>query len=216
VRSATLHMRAAIGPERGGDELAMRLDGPFALARARTLPTMRIVYARSAGAATTAATLVSTPDRAWVLAPDGRAVALPEASLRILRGKGGGGGRTLGSLHVDRWVRDAKLADGAGGTQRITGRLDVEALLRDLRAAGARIPELDGPNASRLNAALRSSTVTVVTGRDDRMLRSLDAGAVLDVPPALRARVRGAAVRISFHLGLERVNRPVRVRPPSG
>jgi hypothetical protein len=208
-------MCAAIGPERGGDELAMRLDGPFALASARTLPTLRIVYARSAGATTTAATLVSTRDRAWVLAPDGRVVALPEASLRILRGKGGTG-RTLGALHVDRWVRDAKLADAGGGTQRITGRLDVEALLRDLRAAGARIPELDGPNASRLNAALRRSTVTVVTGRDDRMLRRLDADAVLDVPPALRRRLQGAAVRISFHLGLERVNLPVRVRPPSG
>jgi hypothetical protein len=212
VRSATLHMRMSIAPARGGDGLAVGLDGPFALPRRSELPTARVVYTRQAGQSTARGTLISTPSAAFVRT-GGATMRLPDETARTLRA--GTASSPLGTLHVDEWIDHARLSGAHAGTRRVTGRFDILAVLRDLRAAGASVPRLSGAEARHLAEAVRSSSVRLVTGRKDHLLRSLDAEAVLDVPTALRRRVGGLALRIRFRLSLDRVNRPVRVRAPA-
>lgn len=232
VRSGTLTLRFVLRPARGGADggVGVELRGPFSLAGRGPLPVARVRYTQIAGPRRVPATFIST-GRAAFVAVAGTTYRLPRdrtASLRALGGGGGGarGGRGLDALRLDarRWVRDPKLTDGpdvAGdATDRVTGELNPAAALTDLLGAAGRTgagPRFDAREAKDLSQRVRSSSVEVLTGARDRLLRRLEVSADLDVPPNLRARVGGrAALHLDFELGVARPNRPVHVAAPAG
>ena len=218
VRSGELDMRFALRPdvpEQPG--MSVQVRGPFMLPRGNELPTARIEYVQALGETTTSATLTSTPVAAFVRM-NGIDYRLPAEEAGALRGSSGRGAVTVDALHVDDWIEQPRLTED-GSVQRVRGQLDVVAALRDVseavRGAGGSMAEVTDAQAKTLRDAVRSSSVELVTGREDRFLQRLRGVAVLDVPPELRTRLTGAGVRVSFELRLSAVNRPVSVRAPA-
>ena len=217
VRSGVLDMRVALRPDRSSEPgMSVELTGPFMLPRVGELPTARIDYVQTLGQTRTAARLTSTPRAAYV-GVGGVEYRLPPGEAAGLRGSSRRGAITVEDLHVDEWIESPTLTE-AGDFQRVRGRLDVVAALRDvsaaIRRAGGSVTGVTDVQADLLRDAVRSSSVELVTGREDRFLRRITGLAVLDVPPRLRSRLTGAGVRVSFQLRLGAVNRPVSVRPP--
>ena len=219
VRTGRMALRVVLEPlDRSANGISVSVRGPFALARPGRLPVAQLEYVQAAGPNRAQATLISVSDRAFVRLR-GRDYRLPEAQAAALRSPATGGGVTLGQLHVADWIEDPKVADAGGGLQRVTGRLDLAAALRDILAVGRRTggsgPRLDAEQVRRLSESVRASSVEVLTGSDDRMLRRIRGSASVTLPPSLRRSAGGPGIRVSFDFGLEDVNRPVSVRAPA-
>jgi hypothetical protein len=220
VHSANLYLRIGLHPldsPRGG--LALSLNGPFSLPAAGELPTARITYVQSAGSRRTVATLISTPREAFV-SLRGASYRLPERLAERLRTTGPRRGSvSLAQLHVADWIENPSAHDAPGGAERVTGRLDVVAAVRDVlaaqRRAGGNALELSSREARRLRESVRSSSVELVTGRQDRQLRRLRGSATVAVPTRLRRQLGRLSLRMAFEMRLRDVNRPVQVRAPA-
>jgi hypothetical protein len=223
VRRGTLTLRFVMRPGQGqgAGGVGVELRGPFSMAGDGPLPVARVAYTQLAGDRRARATFISTGRTAYVEV-GGTTYRLPReraAQLRL-----GDGGRGLDALRLDarRWVRDPKLSDGprvAGDeTDRVTGELNAAAALSDLLAAARRNgagPGLSAGEGRRLARRVRESSVEVLTGAKDRLLRRLRMQADLDVPEDLRDRVGGrAALHVDFELGVAGPNRPVEVAAP--
>ena len=219
IRSGDLAFRFTLSPHgaKGASDVGLTLTGPFAFRGKGELPILGVTYTRIAGSQRTTARLDSDGRSAKVV-QDGRTVTLTAAQAASLERAGGSG---LGGLGVDpsRWIDHAKLASGpsldGAATDRITGDLDAEATARDLLAAAGRSGAgggLDAKDARRLKDAVRSSSVEVITGHGDRLLRRLSVTVTLDVPPELRGRVPGAtALDMQLRFAVAKPNRPVSV-----
>lgn len=219
LRSGDLSLELRLNPAGGGDGVGIELRGPFSLAGPGPLPVARIAYVQSAGPRSTRATFISTGREAFV-ATGGRTVRLPADRLRGLR-VGTGASRSLDDLglRVDRWVRDARTADGprldGQATDRITGTLDARQALGDLARASGGAAGVSAEEAKRLAGTVERSAIEVVAGREDHLLRRLRLSVRLAVPPSLRAQVGGAAgLEVSFRMSIGRPNRPVTVAAP--
>ena len=224
VRSGTLSLRFVLRPGRGAGDggVGVELRGPFSLAGDGRLPVARVAYTQIAGDRRARATFISTGRAAYV-AVGGQTYRLPADRTAALRlGDGGRQGLDAPRLDARRWVREPKLSDGpevAGDeTDRVTGKLDAPAALADLLAAARRNgagPKLSASEARRLSRRVRESSVEVLTGTRDRLLRRLRMQADLDVPEDLRDRVGGrGALHVDFELGVAGPNRPVKVTAP--
>jgi hypothetical protein len=244
IRSGDLDARlviAAEGPKRTG-ATGFELRGPFELARsAGDLPKARIAYTQIAGSRRATVTLVSTGERAYIEVR-GKAYELTSDQERQLREAGGplGGGSgsgapgatasPTGSLDLAAWLREPDLSGGGsiGGaeTDRVTGEVDVARVVTDVLGAAERLGvsgeaagggALRGAGDERLDRALAASSIELLTGREDRLLRRLQLGIKLD---AKAAAGDGAslgdveAVRVDLELAIERPNTPVRVDAP--
>ena len=244
IRSGDLDAKlviAAEGPKRTG-ATGFELRGPFELARsAGDLPKARIAYTQIAGSRRATVTLVSTGERAYIEVR-GKAYELTPDQERQLREAGGplGGGSgsgapgataaPTGSLDLAAWLREPDLSAGEriGGaeTDRVTGEVDVASVVTDVLGAAERlgVPReavgggaLRGAGDERLDRAVSASSIELLTGREDRLLRRLQLGVKLD---AKAAAGDGAslgdveAVRVDLELAIERPNTPVRVDAP--
>lgn len=225
VGSGDIDMRLAVRPDGVDDaETGFALRGPFRLARRRgALPEARVAYTQVAGSRRARVTLVSAGGRAFVEVA-GRAYRLPPERARALRlgrrgGTGGGpAGRT--SQELVRWIEDPRL-ERRGDTDRITARVNVpeavNGLLRlssALGGEGGPVP-LRGRAADELQRAARTAEAEMITGHEDRLLRLLRLEVVLRGERTARTELgtlRGA--RITFRLGVQRPNAPVRVAAP--
>jgi hypothetical protein len=124
-------------------------------------------------------------------------VATYEQSLKS-RKAGSSGGLVLGSLGIDftKWLPDARNEGSAqvgdAETIKISGKADVKRVIADLdkiteRAAALNVPGASGRIPQKLTpqqkqaseAAIKSLTVTVYTGAQDRILRRLTVNADL-------------------------------------
>jgi hypothetical protein len=124
-----------------------------------------------------------------------------------------GGGLAGLDLDLGSWIGDAQSEDGPGDTERITGKLDVGAAMADLaRLASQRLP---ADIRQRLVESVSESSVEVVTGRKDRLLRKLRVRVTLTIPREAEA-VLGSTGRakLEFDADLAKVNQPVRVDAP--
>ncbi len=218
IHGGDLDLELRLVPK-GSAGIGVALRGPFALSAERRLPVADITYEQRAGA-TTRATFTSTGSRAWVTT-QGRTVRLQGAQLQGLR-VGAGKTQSLADLGLDvgSWIR--KPRTGAGprldgvATERITGDLDAEQALGDLARASGQ-DGLGPDEGKRLGRTVSRSSITLVTGKEDRLLRSLRLRATLDVPPELRAKTGGtSALDVRLDLRLRGINRPVRVSAPPG
>jgi hypothetical protein len=207
----------------GGRGVGFRLEGPFSLRRHTRLPIARMNYTQLLGKRELPATLISTGRSAFVRV-DGTTYRLPPGqadALRIVSRSA----RGLDGLQLDigRWMRDAKSSGGpeiAGDeTDRITGKVRIGPALHDVLSAARKAGAAQLPSAKdigQLDHAVTDSSVELLTGKKDRLLRRLRLNIGLDVPDRLRKRLGTAArLQIDFELGVARPNRRVRVHAPS-
>jgi len=62
-----------------------------------------------------------------------------------------------------------------------------------------------------------ASSIEILTGKDDRLLRRLRLSVALDIPPELRPKTGGTtALEVKVDMALREVNRPVRVSALGG
>jgi hypothetical protein len=225
IHSGRMDFRFTLSPhgDAGKGAVGVELSGPFAAAEGSGLPQLEMTYTRLAGTQRSEAQIVSTGDAAFVVS-DGRTVRLTSAQSEPLRGalssKAG-----LGGLGVDpsRWISGAKLSDGptvdGAKTDRVTGKLRAGAALKDLaqiakRSGGAAVSDAD---VERLDKSVSSSSVEVVVGQEDHLLRALTVRMSLELPPKLRSRVPGAGgVDAELVMRIGKPNSPVKVGAPAG
>lgn len=227
IHSGDLTLRLILASGRGGDAgqgVGVDLRGPFSFAAKGPLPVARMAYTQIAGSRRVPATFIST-GRAAFVAVNGTTYRLPRKEADVLRvGAAKAGATGLDALRLDarRWVRDPRLTSGpkVGGqeTDRVTGDLNAGPALTDLLGAASRAGSgsgLRGADARRLSETVRSSSIEVLTGREDRLLRRVKVSVDLDVPESLRRQVGGrAALHLDFELGVARPNREVHVAAP--
>ena len=226
----------------GGDTRAgFKLAGPFAFPNGGGLPVGKLAYTQIAGERQATVTLISTGEEAFVEA-NGRTYVLPERQADRLRvvgaslgasggssdsgGSGEASGRGLGTVGLDAWLVDPEVSEGGevGGaeTERVSAELDVVRAANDLLALlaafqGGPAAQIEGRDAEILRGATEEATVELLTGKEDRLLRSLvvDLRLSADAPDKLREQL-GPIGRAHFRLELviANPNEPVRVEAP--
>ena len=163
---------------------------------------------------------------------EGRAYELPEARLAGLRATDAPEeqGSGLQRLEVAKWARDPEVADAGQldgvAVQRVTSVVDVPRAIADIVAVGNQLGAgedqvlrpLDADGARRLERAVRSSRLEVITGKEDRLLRRLRldvtfaAGDLGDLQSALGPL---AGSRLHLEIDLVGFNRRVEVQAPA-
>ena len=206
VESGTLHVRLETAAADSGP-VGFDLDGRFAEGDGE-YPVLDLTATRLLGDTELATQVLSTGDAVFVTVDD-TTYEVPEEDAGELAGLG------LGGLDVAGWVLDPQESDGEEvdgvATRRITGRLDVVALLADLaaveiRSGGEALPELDDEAEERLRALVQDDEVEVLVGADDGIVRRVRASAELagTVPAELQdalGRVANARLEVLVELG---------------
>lgn len=214
IHSGVLDLKLLVQPHGGGSPFGFELRGPFAL-RNGGLPVARIAYTQTASGQSATATFVSNGKKAWIVSSAGTR-QLSDAQARGLAFPGGFSGLDIGS-----WIKDAKVSDGGAGLDRVTGTLDVVAAANGLRGvaglSGKSVPEISGDDASRLRSATRSSSVVLLTTKNDHLLRRLAVSADLGfaVPASLKQALGSdVGARVQFVLAITRPNSHIVVSGP--
>lgn len=225
IQSGTMTMRL-VARAGGGEEAGFELEGPFSLAEDGPLPVADITVTQIAGAERGTTRFISTGAKAY-LELEGTSYELPPEQFGPDGSGSSEGDEGLGELDIGDWFIEPTVSDGSEvdgeATERVRARLDVVAAVNDLVTVardlgGVDLAALEGPNAEQLRRTVRAATVDVLTGKDDRLLRSLtmkvDLG--VDGPEELR-RLLGslAAAHIDFELTIADPNEPVHVEAPA-
>jgi hypothetical protein len=211
IRSGELSFRAVLSPD-GGEPVGLELAGPFSIER-DGLAVTEMRSTRIIGGERVEATVISTGERAWVKTA-GQTQELSGEQAEALEIRAGKGGLAGIELDLDAWIKDAKSEEGPGATEKITGSLDVAAALDDLARAAKQ--ELPADVRERLVDAVRKSSVELVTGKEDRLLRRLRVRATIDVPQDLEALIGTAGLAtLELDADLAKINQPVEVQPPA-
>lgn len=218
IDSGRLSLALRLSGEGGGvTPLDVTVTGPFNAANKKTLP--RFAFEVSTGSGTDAAAgIISTGRRGYVTA-GGQAFVLTDAGYRRLRSeyeqtqrasdaraKRSGGFAALGLSPLDWVAGDATVADadvGGTPTRRVSGELDVAALLSDAdtllgrsSAVGGRttasVPKgIDAATRAAIERSVKTAKVTVDAGRDDGTLRQITLRLILAVADADRKTLGG-------------------------
>ncbi|HSH62168.1 MAG TPA: hypothetical protein VK988_21470 [Acidimicrobiales bacterium] len=204
--------------------------GPFAVSEDEgSLPVADLEYTRITGAERRTTRFVSTGIRAFVEV-DGTVQELDADQVEPLRVRGDEGDVGLEGLALRTWLEEPRLApattvDGVA-SERIDGAADPVAALNDLVALSAQfgvsgddLPRLDGEGAEQVRRAAQASTVDLLTGTDDRLLRHLEL--IIELGPSgageeLRTALGDlGGARLRFTLDVAAVNQPVSVDAPA-
>lgn len=191
--------------------LSVRVAGPYENAPARQLPRFDLSVSISSGT-TFAATATSTADKAYITI-GGTPYVLPDALFQQFKNgyaQSSSPAKTPGfsalGLSPGAWLRSPRRVGevrvGDAKTIHISADVDVPRLLQDVSKLLGRASQvgLGVPNAPKsisplqqaaIAAAVRSATVDIYTGTDDRVLRRLTVAVSLAVPQAQRALVGG-------------------------
>jgi hypothetical protein len=225
IRSGDLALKLVVLPSSGTrGRIGFEITGPFAL-RAGALPVLDVRYTQFAGARQATARLVADGRNAVAFA-GGRRIALSRSSVAELTSAGTGTSTVTTSLRIDSWLKNPRLSDGGvvagAATDHISADLDVvnaaNGLLGLLRKLGRNAPTITGSSADQLRKAVKSSSIDVWTGKQDKLLRRLDLKAKLafDVPDELK-RAFGSIVgaNVEFELQIANPNKPVHVTVPN-
>jgi hypothetical protein len=223
IRSGELFLRLVVDPrgEAGEDPFGFELSGPFALAEEEgDLPVARIAYTQIANGQEGTATFISDGQNGYVES-NGVAYELNDRDEDDLRAVGGESDDPLDGLDLDKWFVDPKERDSADG-KRVTARVDVVNAANDLieltNALRAEdLAAIEGDDARRLDEAVKSATLDLVTGNDDLLRRlKLVADIGFAVPERLREVLSSeVGSRFEFELRIEKPNEPVSVQAPA-
>ena len=227
IRSAQLGFTVDIGVS-GGPAMRMSLDGPFRDNGDGRLPSFDWRVRVEGPGQAFAARALSDGRNAFVQY-GGETYEVGEERIaelvRMQRQQGGQGGEVedlddLERLGVDltEWFPQSETDESsevAGvPTTRVTGRLDVEAALRDVREL-LRRPEIAGslggasiPEAmfDQVAKAISDPTFVLEAGEEDGKLRALSA--------SLRVREGGQSATVRLGVTLRDVDAPVQIRLP--
>lgn len=228
IRSGTLTLRVLVeGSGQFEGRAGFELHGPFAFGASGKLPQADMEYRRIAGAQETRAGFVSTGDSVFVES-GGQTYRLPDSMVAGLRSQESESDESgLRELDIGDWMVDPQVSDGGavGGaeTDRVSSKLDVVAAVNDLlevvRGVGvADLGRLTGRSAEQLRRAVKSSSVDVWTGKDDRLLRKLEIRADFAASgPAELEQALGqlGGARVTFLLEIDDPNEPVHVEAPA-
>lgn len=207
LRSADLRLRLTAEADGAPGQVGFELDGPLALGDP---PVGRVRYVQLAGRQEGSLDLLLT--RSGTFAEiDGQAYRLPAGQARPVREAA-----KLRSLDLEGLVREPKAGDGPRidgvETRRVTGELDVAAMLRDV--LGARTA---GKDAERLQRTGKGSRFEMLAGREDGRLRRLrlDVRLGAGLPAEVRRRLgTGEGARLRFALDLAKLDGKVQVQTP--
>jgi hypothetical protein len=214
-----------------GGPVTVRLFGPFTSEGDGRLPRFALDAELQGGGQRITAGVTSTGDEGFV-SFQGRDYEVSDQVFRAFRAgyeeaqKRGGSGQSFASLGMDprRWLKDARTAGeatvGDAETIKITGGVDVAALLDDVDRALAKARELGLENADKLptrlspeqrrraEQAVEDVRVEIYTGKEDSILRRLR----LDLRIADRDAGSGA---LALDLTLTGVNDDQEISAPS-
>lgn len=219
---------AAIGKgDEEADPVGFRLEGPFSFTTETPLPVARLTYARLLGKGREQqGTFISTGTAAFV-ETDGDTFEIPEDQVQGLRLDPKAGNRSSGleQLRLSSWVEEPEVVR-EGDADIITGRLDPAEAFGDLAALARQLgvpdtqelQELGDQDRERLERMVEASSVRIVSGHDDHVLRDLQVRA--DLRPTADRKIRQAlgrlgAARLDIRLTLAEVNQPVQVEAPA-
>ncbi|HEY3186329.1 MAG TPA: hypothetical protein VGJ70_02565 [Solirubrobacteraceae bacterium] len=211
----------------------LRLDGPFESVGKDKLPRFDFTLGITAAGQTFSAGGVSTGEQGW-LRVNGQAYTVPDDLFKKFRDSYLATARksakdrkptpSLAALGIDPrgWLRDPRKAGEAdiGGTRtiHITGGLNVVRLLDDVNhllnranTSGAKqvTPSLTPAQRRDVQRAVRSASVDVYTGKDDKLLRRLDVRVALK----RSGQVQGGNLR--FQLQLDALNQHQDIKAPA-
>ncbi len=211
IRSADtdIDLRVAV---RGVPELSaplrLRLSGPYISGGGKTVPRLDWRLGASALGFPVGGHLVSTGENAFLTVyGDTYEVgtdAIAAANERIA---------TAPVIHPRSWFGRPRVAgqahEGGADCERITAPLRGDAMARDLA------PLLGGLGLTETPTV--SGRATACVGFDDRVLHELEIGAVLGVPAADQAALRGAtSIALSLDLVVSDVGQPQEISVPRG
>jgi hypothetical protein len=223
IHSGVLNMQLLMNTQRSGD-VGFTVSGPFDMAGGDG-GAAQLTTVLHCGAAQTQATVTAAHGHAYV-STGGRTYRMSGAESSAVT-SAVGQAQGFSGLHLDQWITSPQVSsagtvDGVAA-DRITGTLNVPVALQDIltlqaRAQGAAAPHFDSATQQQLRNVAQSSSVEVVTGHDDRLLRSLHA--TVDLVAALPAQARAqlgdlGSVHIDFSVALSRVNQSVTVQEPA-
>ncbi len=227
LRSGRLSMKLLVEPSVEGAAIGFELIGPFELSRRDgELPLAKLRYTQIAGDRRGGIEFISDAKGAWVEV-QGRAYELPPDRVSGLRGAapGGGGEGPLGDLDIASWTSNEKSSE-SGDRERITADVEVVKAINDAvrtlgevgggDAVGALKP-ITGPDAEQLERAVKSASMELLTGKDDRLLRRLTLE--LDIGAGAPRRLAGglgdlSGATVTFEVRIDEPNRPVEVESP--
>lgn len=224
IHSGVLDMRLLMSTASSGD-VGFAVSGPFDM-QGKNDGSAQLTTVLHHGPQTAQATVTAAHGHAYV-ASGGRTYRMSDAQSGAVTATLGQA-QGFAGLRLDRWivapqVSSAGSVDGVAA-DRITGTLDVPVALQDIltlqaRAQGTAPPSFDAATEKQLANVAQASSVVIVSGHDDHLLRSLHADITLvaSLPPQARAQLGDlGSVHISFSVDLSRVNQPVTVQEPSG
>lgn len=220
--------------------LSIAVSGPFESSGKGKLPKLDIsLDIKSTGTGTATVGVVSTGDHGY-LRLQSQAFVLDDATFAKLKNsyeqsasKSKGGGPSLKSLGIDplHWLKNPTVAPGTesvGGadTYHVTAGVDVAAFAADLStllqkasalSSTTKLPSsLTAQQRQEIVSSVKSASLEVWTGKDDKTLRRLRLLVDIAVPPALRSRVGGMSTgKVSFDLTLADLNQPQEITAPS-
>lgn len=224
IRSGKMELRlVAATPE--GLRTGFELKGPFAMPEGEELPKANLTYTRYAGTTEDTFGFISTGEAAFLRVGE-RSYRLPDERIESMRGSENAGRRgPFSGLDLDDWVTDAEVSatQNGSGTETISGDLDVVAAVNDMLGiardyGGVDRPDIEGEDAERIRNAVKRAGLELVTGREDRILRSLavttDFGT--DPPEAFRRALEGVSgVNFTLELRITEPNSDVSVEAPA-
>jgi hypothetical protein len=209
IRSADtdIDLRVAVRgvPELSGP-LRLRLSGPYVSGGGRTVPRLDWRLGASALGFPVGGHLVSTGENAFLTVyGDTYEVgtdAIAAANERIA---------TAAAIHPRSWFGRPRVAgqahEGGVDCERISAPLRGDAMATDLSPLLGELGFTETPTVS--------GRATACVGFDDRVLHELEIGAVLGVPAADQATLRGAtSIALSLHVSISDVGQPQEISVP--
>jgi hypothetical protein len=237
-----LDLNADLNGVKGVDgPVGLKLNGPFQSDGAGKLPKFDLnltVLASgssfSAGAVSTGkqgfvkfgGTTYSVPSDIFALFKDGYEQTQSAASKKT-------NGVTFSSLgiHPRAWLKDARKVGtesfGGAETTHITATIDTGRFVDDLNQiiskadslglSSSGVKPLTGIEKLEFERSVKSSSVDIYSGNEDRILRGLKVKVGIDVPPEARSAVGGLSTgTVTFDLTLSGVNESQSVKAPTG
>ena len=230
LRSGLLELRVSAQAAPGEEEEAeagFELIGSFELPEEGALPVADLEYTDIGADEAVTQGFISTGDQAFIEV-DGQAYELPPEQTQTLVGGEGSDDAIFEGASVEEWLKDPELNEGESldGAEvvRVSGELDVVAALNDLFGIAQRFgstagfTSIEGDEAERLENAVQSSRIEVVSGAEDRLLRRL----LIEVELALGddvelAETLGPLAGTSFtiDMSISEPNQPIEVQAPA-
>ena len=231
VRSGRLELELLASPSGAaeGRGSGFRIEGPFETGKDEgDLPVADLEYTRITGTRRRTTGFISTGDKAFVEL-DGKVYELESEQVNDLRVTDSDGDAGLEGLSFEDWVTNPKVEAGPRvdgvATERITGDLDAVPAINDLLALAGDFgadddapSRLEGVGADHVRRAVRRTSVEILTGKEDRLLRRLDLVielSVKDNEPQLRRALKGlAGAVLRLDLDVTDMNADIRVPAP--